>query len=78
MGRIKTQLVKRTTNELMRDYGSEFTDDFKKNKEILAKHMSFSSKKIRNTIAGYLTRLVKKGRETTKKPFSAEPDSDVL
>lgn len=64
MGRIKTTLTKRTTHELMRLHGSEFTDDFEKNKEIVNKLISTPSKKLRNVIAGYTTRLVKKSRES--------------
>ena len=59
MGRIKTQLVKRITKQLLANYNQNFTDDFTKNKEALNKLVKLSSPKIRNTIAGYLTRLVR-------------------
>lgn len=59
MGRIKTLLVKRITRELMAQHGSEFTQDYYKNKEMVSKFITGSSKKIRNIIAGYATRLVK-------------------
>jgi ribosomal protein S17E len=53
MGRIKTTLIKRTTKELMEL--EEFSPDFKENKIKLGNILP--SKKIRNKIAGYLTRL---------------------
>jgi len=56
MGRIKTSFIKRTSKELMK--GNEFTDDFEKNKKIL--NGISESKRIRNMIAGYITRLKKK------------------
>lgn len=59
MGRIKTQLVKRTTNQLLSRFPGQFGEDFSSNKELVNKHLSVYSSKIRNTIAGYLTRLVK-------------------
>ncbi len=59
MGRIKTQLVKRMTKQLVRDHPAGVTTDFEKNKEHVNEHMSVSSKKIRNIIAGYATRLAK-------------------
>ena len=60
MGRIKTTLTKRTTKELMEMYGDQFTDDFDANKLIVNKFLDATSKKLRNIIAGYITRLVKK------------------
>ena len=70
MGRIKTMKIKRITNELMKKHGEVFTEDFVKNKAILEKFISYHSKKIRNIIAGYLTRLVQekdKPRTYTRK-----------
>ena len=59
MGRIKTIRIKRVTNELMKLHGQEFTDSFEENKKIVNGLVSVSSKKLRNTIAGYATRLAK-------------------
>lgn len=61
MGRIKTQLIKRTTQELMEKHSSDFTTDFTENKKILDTKMKIPSKKLRNIVAGYATRLKKKG-----------------
>ena len=61
MGRIKTRLVKRVTNELIRNYGEEFKKDFDENKKIVGKFAKIPSTKMRNVIAGYVTRLMKKG-----------------
>jgi small subunit ribosomal protein S17e len=57
MGRIKSKLVKRTTNNLLNNE-NVFNEDFEENKRILRDKMP--SKKIRNKIAGYATRLKKK------------------
>ena len=54
MGKIKTKLIKRTSNTLIKK-GIEFSDEFERNKKILGKTMP--SKKIRNQIAGYIARL---------------------
>ena len=59
MGRIKTQLIKRTTQELMEKEGNSFTTDFNENKKILGTKMNIPSKKLRNVVAGYATRLKK-------------------
>lgn len=62
MGRIKTLLIKRVTNELMNLHGDKFTDNFEENKIIVSSIVSTPSKKLKNIIAGYVTRLVKKSK----------------
>jgi len=57
MGRIKSKLVKRTANVLLKK-GNHFSNNFEENKKILKDLMP--SKKIRNQIAGYIARLKKK------------------
>ena len=64
MGRIKTALIKRLTKQLIKEHGNEFKKDFNENKELIAKFMDVPSKKMRNLIAGYVTRLMKAGQET--------------
>lgn len=61
MGRIKTQLIKRTTEDIVSKYSEAFTTDFNENKKVLDSKLNISSKKMRNVIAGYVTRLKKKG-----------------
>lgn len=62
MGRIKSLPIKRTTKELLEKYPSLFSDDFEKNKKVVAKVVE-ADKKTRNSIAGYSTRLVKKEKQ---------------
>lgn len=57
MGRIKTKLIKRKTHELKAAHSEHFTTDFEQNKQITNKFTVLKSKKIRNIIAGYMTRL---------------------
>lgn len=59
MGRIKTALIKRATREIMEKNGDKFTDKFEENRNTLKSTVSLPSKKMRNIIAGYTTRLVK-------------------
>ncbi len=65
MGRIKTVLIKRKTRELLKMHGDKFSPEFEKNKEIVSKMTATQSKKLRNIIAGYVTRLVKKETQRT-------------
>ena len=63
MGRIKTKLIKRLTFELVKNYRERFTKEFEPNKKAVEELLSESSKKIRNAVAGYLTRLMKHTEE---------------
>lgn len=56
MGRIKSKLIKRTGRSLLKEESS-FTSDFDDNKRVLKGLMP--SKKIRNQVAGYITRKKK-------------------
>ena len=56
MGKIKSKQVKRTANEIMEN-GIDFKEDFDYNKKVLKSTMP--SKKMRNQIAGYLSRVKK-------------------
>lgn len=59
MGKVRPALVKRISRDLLQKYPDLFTGDFQKNKEILKTLLDVKSKKLRNQIAGYITRLKK-------------------
>lgn len=60
MGKIKSKQVKRASHELMEN-GIEFSEDFEKNKKTLGNEMP--SKKMRNKMAGYLSRYIKQKKK---------------
>ncbi len=60
MGKIKSKQVKRASHELM-DNGIGFYEDFERNKKVLGQEMP--SKKMRNKMAGYLTRHLKQKKK---------------
>jgi small subunit ribosomal protein S17e len=60
MGKVKTKQIKRASNKIHRNNPGRFTKDFEKNKKLLPEVAEIRSKKLRNVIAGYLIRLVKK------------------
>ncbi len=62
MGKIKSKMMRRTAGALMKE-DIEFSQDFEKNKKILGDTMP--SKKLRNRIAGLISRLKK--QETKEK-----------
>ncbi len=63
MGRIKTTHVKRATKKLLAMYGDRFKTDFNSNKKVVDELAEIGSKKLRNVIAGYATRLVNEKKE---------------
>ena len=65
MGKIKTGLIKRTSQRLLKEEGLEFSEDFEKNKKMLGREMP--SKKVRNQIAGYIARIEKRQKQKEKK-----------
>ena len=67
MGRIKQSSLKRIANELMQNYGEEFTTEFEANKAKVQEHSDVRSKKIRNRIAGYTVRVMKRKEEEKRK-----------
>ena len=59
MGRIKTMLVKRVSNELLIRYKDRLTSNFSTNKQKLVDIVDVKNKKLRNILAGCLTKKVK-------------------
>ena len=56
MGKTKSKLIKRSANILIKK-GNKFDEDFKENKKILGDTMP--SKKVKNQMAGFLSKLKK-------------------
>jgi small subunit ribosomal protein S17e len=55
---VRPERVKKVARELIKRYPSKFSTDFESNKKILPSFASIRSLKLRNQIAGYITRLV--------------------
>ncbi len=60
MGRIKTSLIKRVTKKIVAEHGDRLIPNFDENKKVVEGVIITQSKKIRNVVAGYATRLTKK------------------
>ncbi len=59
MGRIKSTAIKRLGDSLLLEYGDRFNADFENNKNALREISSIKSKKIRNVLAGYITKKMR-------------------
>ena len=62
MGRIKTTLVKRTAVKIYTKNKEKFSADFDANKSLVQTILQDPNKKLRNIVAGYITRLVKQNK----------------
>lgn len=67
MGNIYTRDIKRIAHEIYEKYKDQVSEDYNKNKELVKAIVDVKSKKVRNRIAGYLTRYAKLVKETTEK-----------
>ena len=56
MGNTRPSNIKRVVRELVNKYGDMFSDDFEYNKKMVSKLTNVQTKRLRNIVAGYLTR----------------------
>ncbi|HEU17319.1 MAG TPA: 30S ribosomal protein S17e [Methanoregulaceae archaeon] len=61
---IKPTYIKAIGIELLSSYGKRFTNDFDENKLIVAEVTTIDSKRVRNRVAGYVTRKINTGRHS--------------
>ena len=59
MGKVRTELVKTVSTELVKRYPSSFTIEFEENKRFLREIGLDTSKRLRNKVAGYITRIMR-------------------
>jgi len=61
---IKPTYIKAIGIELLSSYGNRFTNDFDENKQIVAEVTTIDSKRVRNRVAGFITRKINTGRHS--------------
>ena len=59
MGNIRPTYIKRVAIELVKRYPERFTDDYQHNKSAVEEVTDIQNPKLRNKIAGYVTRFRK-------------------
>ena len=77
IGKVRTEMIKRISIELLDRYPKSFTIEFEQNKQFLKEIGLDVSKKLRNKIAGYVTRLmvIETAPETLEEEI--EPDQVI-
>ena len=66
MGRVKPKFIKSLAEKLLETYPDRFTESFEENKKAVAELTDIPSKTVRNKVAGYITRLVKRRKAREK------------
>jgi len=69
MGKVRTEMVKRTARELLERDPDKFTADFEANKKVVSELFASDQKRLRNRVTGYVTRL--KRVETARQALGA-------
>lgn len=57
MGRVRTEMVKKIARELLQISPERFSTDYEENKKAVNELVASKTKRVRNRIAGYVTRL---------------------
>lgn len=60
MGRVKNVAIKTLGDDLIEAHGARFTTDFDSNKKVLEEVKKIESKRIRNILAGYISKKMQK------------------
>jgi small subunit ribosomal protein S17e len=58
LGKVKTEQIKRTGKELMTRFPNKFSNNFEENKKLVDVLTSGTTIRVRNKVAGYITRTV--------------------
>lgn len=58
LGNVRPEKIKKIARELIKKYPDKFTTNFEENKKILSSLAAFPSIRLRNSVAGYITRLM--------------------
>ncbi len=66
MGRVRPKYIKSLGDKLMEIYPDKFTVDFQHNKTAVSQLAEIPSKSVRNRVAGYITRMVKRKKAQEK------------
>ncbi len=76
MGKVKTDQVKRTGKELMSRFPTKFTTNFDENKRSVDVLTQGTTTRVRNQIAGYITRTLSLAQANSSTDSDVGEDED--
>jgi small subunit ribosomal protein S17e len=74
LGKVKTEQIKRTGKELMTRFPNKFSNNFEENKKLVNVLTAGTTIRVRNKVAGYITRTV----ALSEAGLEIDEDSDDL
>lgn len=77
MGKVRTEMIKRISLELIDKYPYSFGTDFEPNKQFLKQIGLDVSKKLRNKLAGYVTTILKSDLMAEAQEAAAEDLEEI-
>jgi small subunit ribosomal protein S17e len=76
VGKVRIAAVKKVARELVERYPDKFTTDYESNKKVLADLVDAKTKRLRNRVVGYVTRLKIVEIRRAAAPTEIAPESD--
>ena len=77
MGKVKTEQIKRVGKELMARFPDKFTSNFDENKRLVDTLTQGTTTRVRNKIAGYITRTISLSQaNSSTEPLASEEASE--
>lgn len=76
LGKVKTDQIKKTGKELMARFPNKFTSNFDDNKKLVSTLTKGTTTRIRNKVAGYITRTVALSEAGSEIEVDVEDDMD--
>ncbi len=64
MGRVRPRYIKSLARRLLEVYPDRFNEDFENNKRAVSELADIPSKSVRNKVAGEITRMIKRMKES--------------
>ena len=74
LGKVRPEHVKKVSRELVERYRDKFSNDFQANKKALDSLIQVYSPKLKNRVAGYITRLLAIAQKRIDEESEAEED----
>ena len=76
VGKVRIAAVKKVARELVERYPDKLTTDYEANKKVLADLVDAKTKRLRNRVVGYVTRLKIVEVRRAEAPTEAAQESD--
>ncbi len=76
MGKVKTEQIKRVGKELMERFPNKFTTNFDENKRLVDSLTQGATTRVRNQVAGYITRTKSLSQEDSPTETVGEDESE--